>query len=146
MSVAVKRDETGSIVPLLIGFVVVVALLVGVVVDASAAYLRRQGLHALADAAALAATEGLQGEQVYAEGLGERAGIDAAAAQAHVAEHLRATGAHERYPGLHVAVRTRENTVVVHLRARLDLPVPVPGVAGTATVTGSAASQVLVSQ
>lgn len=141
-----RTDETGSVVPLLIGFVVVVALLVGVVVDASAAYLRRQGLHALADAAALAATEGLQGEQVYTQGLGEHIGIDAGAAQAYVAEHLRATGAHERYPGLHVVVRTQERTVVVRLRAPLDLPVPVPGVADTATITGSAASQVLVSQ
>lgn len=142
---AVRRDETGSIVPLLIGFVVVVALLVGVVVDASAAYLRRQGLNALADAAALAATEGLQGEQVYTHGLGEQAAIDAAAAQAYVVEHLRTSGARERFPGLRVEVRTHERTVLVHLRAPLDLPLPVPGVAGTATITGSAAAQVLVS-
>lgn len=141
----VRRDETGSIVPLLIGFVVVVALLVGVVVDASAAYLRRQGLNALADAAALAATEGLQGEQVYTHGLGEQAGIDAVAAQAYVVGHLRTTGAHERFPGLRVEVRTQERTVLVHLRAPLDLPLPVPGVTGTATITGSAAAQVLVS-
>ena len=46
------RDERGSMTPLIIGFTVVVALVVAVVVDASAAYLRRQGLNATADAAA----------------------------------------------------------------------------------------------
>lgn len=139
-----RRDETGSVVPLLVGFAAVVALLVGVVVDASAAFLRRQGLNAVADAAALAATEGLQGEAVYTTGLGERAGIDAAAASAHVAEHLRSSGATERFPGLRFTVQTRDRTVVVRLRAPLELPLPVPGVAGTATITGTAASQVLV--
>ena len=71
-----RRDAEGSVTPLVIGFAVVVALLVGVVVDASAAYLRRQGLNSAADAAALAATDGIQGEQVYTHGLGERAQID----------------------------------------------------------------------
>ena len=39
-----QRSERGSVTPLIIGFAVVVAMLVAVVVDASAAYLRRQGL------------------------------------------------------------------------------------------------------
>ena len=73
-----SRDENGSVAPLIIGFAVVVAMLVAVVVDASAAYLRRQGLNSAADAAALAATDGIQGEQVYTHGLGKRAEIDPA--------------------------------------------------------------------
>ncbi len=71
-----ERGERGSVTPLIIGFAVVVALLVAVVVDASAAYLRRQGLNSAADSAALAATDGIQGEEVYTHGLGKRADID----------------------------------------------------------------------
>lgn len=139
-----RRDETGSVVPLLVGFAAILALLVGVVVDASAAYLRRQGLHAVAEAAALSATEGLQGEAVYTGGLGPRGTIDVAAAASYVAAYLRDSGAQARYPGLRYAVDTRDDTVLVRLQAPLQLPIPVPGVTGTATVTGTAAAQVLV--
>lgn len=140
------RDEAGSITPLVVGFAAIILLLVGVVVDASAAYLRRQGLDALSDAAALAATEGVQGEAVYTGGLGEHAAIDAEAARAYVAAHLRSTGSYRRYPGLRFQVATRDRTVVVRLEAPLRLPFRVPGVLGETTITGTAASQVVVSQ
>jgi Putative Flp pilus-assembly TadE/G-like len=139
------RDERGSITPLIVGFALVVAVLVAVVVDASAAYLRRQGLDSVADAAALAATDGLQGDAVYTQGLGERAEIDAAAARRYVAEYLTGSGAAGRYPGLTWTVSTSATSVVVRLAAPLDLPLRVPGVAQTATVTGTAAAVVVVS-
>lgn len=140
-----QYDERGSITPLVVGFAAIVLLLVAVVVDASAAYLRRQGLNALSDAAALAATEGMQGESVYTGGLGEQAGIDPEAARGYVADHLRASGSYRRYPGLRFQVVTRDRTVVVRLEAPLRLPFRVPGVVGETTVTGTAASQVLIS-
>lgn len=139
------RDEHGSITPLIIGFALMVGLLVAVVVDASAAYLRRQGLNSLADAAALAATDGLQGDRVYTHGLDERAEIDAATARRYVEDYLRASGAPARYPGLTWAVSTTATTVLVRVAAPLDLPLHVPGVAETATVTGDAAAVVVVS-
>lgn len=141
-----SRDERGSVAPLIIGLAAVVVLLVAVVVDASAAYLRRQGLAALSDAAALAATEGLQGEQVYAGGLGEKAAIDPATAKRYVAQHLREAGALRRYPGLRFQVITRNRTVVVRLRAPLRLPLPVPGVVEQPTIAAAAASEVVVSR
>lgn len=137
--------ERGSITPLIIGFALVVGLLVAVVVDASAAYLRRQGLNSLADAAALAATDGLQGDRVYTEGLDDRAEIDAAAARRYVEQYLRDTGAPARYPGLTWVVSTSATTVVVRVAAPLDLPLRVPGVGESATVTGDAAAVVVVS-
>ncbi len=140
-----RRDEAGSVTPLIIGFAVLVALLVAVVVDASAAYLRRQGLNSAADAAALAATDGIQGEQVYTHGLGERARIDPAAARRFVADYVATSGLRRRFPGLRYAVRTTENTVVVRVAAPLDLPLRVPGVGTDVPVTGSAASVVVVS-
>ena len=139
-------DQRGSITPLIVGFALVVAVLVGVVVDASAAYLRRQGLDSLADAAALAATDGLQGDSVYTRGLDERAEIDPAAARRYVEDYLRATGALGRFPGLAWQVTTTETTVVVHLATPLDLPLHVPGMGESATVTGTAAAVVVVGE
>lgn len=139
------KDERGSIAPLIIGFALILATLVGVVVDASAAYLRRSGMSSLADAAALSATDGLQGDQVYTQGLGKKAVIDPATAQRYVEDYLARSGARSRYPGLDVRVVTRDNVVVVRLRAPLHLPLRVPGVVGDAVVSGDAASEVLVS-
>ncbi len=99
-----RRSERGSVTPLIIGFAVVVAMLVAVVVDASAAYLRRQGLNSAADAAALAATDGIQGEEVYTHGLGERAEIDPAAARRYVADYFASSGIRRRFPGLDYSV------------------------------------------
>jgi hypothetical protein len=48
---------------MIVGFFVVVALMCVVVIDASAAYLRRQQLGSLADGAALAAADGAQGSR-----------------------------------------------------------------------------------
>ena len=140
-----SRDERGSMTPLIIGFTVVVALVVAVVVDASAAYLRRQGLNSAADAAALAATDGLQGEQVYTEGLGRRAEIDPVAARRYVAIYLAASGAARRFPGLSHSVRTTGDTVVVQLVAPTDLPLRVGEVGTHVRITGEAASVVVVS-
>jgi uncharacterized membrane protein len=139
------RDERGSITPLIIGFALVVALLVAVVVDASAAYLRRQGLNSVADAAALAATDGLQGERVYTHGLDDLAEIDADAAGRYVDDYLRSSGVLSRFPGLTWSVSTSATTVVVRVAAPLDLPLHVPGVADDAVVRGSAAAVVVVS-
>jgi Flp pilus assembly protein TadG len=139
------RSERGSIIPLVVGFAFLVAVLVAVVVDASAAYLRRQGLDSVADAAALAATDGLQGDRVYTHGLDDLAEIDAETARRYVEDYLRASGVLARYPGLGWTVSTSATTVVVHVAAPLDLPLRVPGVGGSAVVTGSAASVVVVS-
>jgi len=139
------RDERGSVTPLIIGFAVVVAMLVAVVVDASAAYLRRQGLNSAADAAALAATDGIQGEEVYTHGLGKRADIDPVAARRYVAEYFASSGVSRRYPGLDYTVETTADTVVVRVVAPMDLPLRVPGVGTNVGVTGTAASVVVVS-
>jgi Flp pilus assembly protein TadG len=139
------RPERGSVAPLIIGLAAVLVLLVAVVVDASAAFLRRQQLDSIADAAALAATDGVQGEAVYTHGLGERARIDPAAARRFVGEYVAASGALERFPGLAFEVHTSADTVVVRLRAPLRLPLRVGDVGPTTTVTGTAASVVVVS-
>ena len=139
-----RHDERGQTSLLIIGFFLVALLLVVVVVDASAAYLRRQELDALADGAALAAADGIQGAQVYEQGLGERAAIDPELARALVADHLDRLGARSDHPGLEPVVEVRDDTVLVELRAPLELPLVPPGWTDGAEVTGRASAFVAV--
>ncbi len=139
------RGEAGQTAVLIVGFFVVALLMVGVAVDASAAYLRRQGLDNLADGAALAAADGIQGRQVYESGLGERAEIDPEVAREHVAAYLRATRARAAYPGLRFRVDATAERVVVRVTAPLELPIRLPGLGGRTSISATGASYVLVS-
>ena len=71
-----NRREEGTITVMVVGFVVVVALLAVVVVNASAAFLQRQELDNVADGAALAASDALSETSVYEEGLDKNAPLD----------------------------------------------------------------------
>lgn len=140
-----ERSDKGQVALLVVGFAVVVLLLLAVVIDASVAYLRRQAIEALADGAALAAADGVQGDQVYTQGLGTYAEIDPVVAQRHVAEYLAATEATSQFPGLRWSVSPSGDSVTVHLSAPLDLPISPPGWADSAYVDGIASAVVPVS-
>ena len=140
------RDGRGQTSLLIVGFAVVLMMMVAVVVDASAAYLRRQQLSSLADGAALAAADGVQGEQVYEHGLGERALIDPLAAEAYVRDYLDSLRVAARFPGLRYAVSTTADSVVVRISAPLDLPFTPPGWERRPVITGTAASYVVVTE
>jgi hypothetical protein len=129
---------------MIVGFFVVVALMCVVVIDASAAYLRRQQLGSLADGAALAAADGAQGQELYEGGLGEFAEVDPAAAQEHVERYLAAVGAAERHPGLMASVHTDGTRVTVTLQAPLRLPISPPGWDDSTVVAGTASAVVPV--
>jgi hypothetical protein len=139
-----RTPETGQTSLLIVGFFLVAILLVVVVVDASAAYLRRQQLDAVADGAVLAAADGIRTEAVYTEGLGERAGLDPVQARRHVAAYLQQIGARRSYPGLTYRVSVTEESVEVRVSTPLDLPLAPPGWAESAVVTGTAAALVQV--
>lgn len=139
-------DQRGQSGVLSIGFLLVALLLVAVVVDASAAYLRRQGLDNLADGAALAAADGIRERQVYTGRLGEQAALDPALARRLAGEHLRAAGAASTYPGVRWQVAAGPERVVVRVQAPLDLPIAVPGVDQSTLVSATAASVTLVSE
>jgi hypothetical protein len=138
------RRQSGQTALLILGFFLLAVLLVGVVVDASAAYLRRQALNGLADGAALAAADGVQGDQVYTGGLGETAQIDPVAARRYVATYLAQARAHARFDGLVYRVLPAGDSVTVHLSAPLDLPIPPPGWAGAPWIDGTASAAVPV--
>ncbi len=133
-----RRDERGQATVLIVGFFLVLATMVAVVTDASAAYLQRQRLDNLADGAALAAADALSLADVYAEGLGATAQLDPAAASAEVETYLRLAGAD--LPGLRWEVGAEDARVVVRLSAPLELPLGVPGVADAVPVTATAAA------
>ena len=138
------RGEDGQVAVMIVGFFVVVALMCVVVIDASAAYLRRQQLGSLADGAALAAADGAQGLEVYEGGLGELAEVDAAAAQEHVERYLATVGAAQEHPGLVASVHTDGTRVTVTLQAPLRLPISPPGWDDSTLVTGNATAVVPV--
>lgn len=140
-----RRDERGSTIPLIVGLAVVLVMAVVVVVDASAAYLQRQGLDTLADGAALRGAD-LGSVGTYANGIpDDRLGQLETQVDRAVAAYLQASGAYERYPGIQHRshVDEAEATVTVELVAPLALPLTVPGspdepriaATGTAAVT-----------
>lgn len=125
-----ERTDAGQTTIMIVGLAVVLMMVIAVVVDASAAYLQRQGLDNVADGAALAGADaGADGEEIYAGGLDDRLDLFSASARAGVAEYLSSSGARGRYPGLSHRVRIdpADNAVVVEVSANLDLPLTFPG-------------------
>jgi len=142
-----RNDDRGQTSLMIVGFFLVAALMVVVVVDASAAYLRRQELDALADGAALAAADAVREETVYTKGLDdELAQLDPAAARTQVADYLQTVGAHRRYPGLRYVVVAGQDAVEVRVTTPLKLPFAPPGWSSRTDVSGTAVAVVRVDE
>jgi uncharacterized membrane protein len=141
-----RKEDDGQTSLLIVGFFLVAVLLVVVVVDASAAYLRRQELDALADGAALAAADAVREEEVYTGGLDGLAPLDPIAARQHVAGYLGQVGAHREYAGLRYTVTATEDSVQVRVTTPLELPFAPPGWSGRTDVTGTAVAVVRVGE
>ena len=128
-----RRDERGQSAVLIVGLASFLLLAIVVVVDASAAFLQRQGLDTVADGAALAGADaGSRNlDSIYGSGVGSQPRLDQAEAlaRAAVADYLNRTGARSDYPGLSYDVDfdPTDNSVVVQVRAPLDLPLTIPG-------------------
>jgi hypothetical protein len=131
---------------LIIGFASILLMAIVMVIDASAAFLQRQGLDSLADGAALHAAD-LGSAGVYAEGLPEERLLQQPdAVRTAVHDYLRAAGALEDYPGIRaaVAVDAEARSVTVTLQAPLDLPLMVPGWSAAPVVGASSTAAVTV--
>jgi Putative Flp pilus-assembly TadE/G-like len=124
-----RRDERGQSSVLIIGFAGLLAMVIALVVDTSAAYLQRQGLDTLADGAALRGADlGATGEDVYQGGVPEDTlALSPSRARQAVGAYLSSSGAYASYPGLAYTVRVQGDRVEVHLTAPLDLPLSIPG-------------------
>jgi hypothetical protein len=145
-----RDDERGQTTLLIVGFALVLAMAIAMVVDVSAAYLQRQGLDTVADGAALRAADlGATGEEVYGGGVPQgRLDLSADRIRSSVREHLAASGAYAKYPGLtfDIDLDRASSTVTVHLSAPLDLPLTVPGSPGVATIGATGAAVVVAEQ
>jgi Flp pilus assembly protein TadG len=145
-----RRDEAGQITLLIVGFAVVLLMAIAAVIDVTAAYLQRQALITVADGAALAGADaGSANEQsLYGQGIGdaERLEQQRTAARTAVADFLRSTGAYGEHPGLTFGVRVdaTQNSVVVTVRAPLDLPLTVPGSRGRTSISASGSATVVL--
>jgi hypothetical protein len=134
-----ESDERGSVTPLIVGFAIIVLLLVAVVVDASAAFLKRQDLATLAEGAALQGADlGARGTEVYAGGLTDAPlQVTESSARAAVLAYLREVDAYADHPGLRVRVAVTGGRVTVTLTAPTDLPLTVPGGPQRPRISGS---------
>jgi len=102
---ATTGDE-GRITILVLGYFLVVAVLLGVVVGIAGVQVQRQRLFALADAAALDAADALAVEAYYGTGLEPGATalpLTDESVRASVDAHLAGVGAASRFDGLAVA-------------------------------------------
>lgn len=118
------RGEDGQVLLLVIGFVVIVALLVTVVANASTAFLARRSLSAWADGAATAAAQSVDEGAVYGGRVGQALPLSAARARAAVAGYAVRNGLPGRFEGFEVAaveVDPGAGTVRVALATSVDL-------------------------
>ncbi len=144
-SVRPARNERGTATLLIIGLAMVLAMMAGVVTDASAAYLQRQGLDTLADGAALTAADAAaSGAETYGAGLGADLHLDVATARAAALAYLHQVGAYTTYPGLtaDVSVDPTTDRVVVVVHAPVRLPLHVPGSPARAAIGATSSASV----
>lgn len=139
------RDDQGQVTLLIIGFASILLMAIVMVIDASAAYLQRQGLDNLADGAALYGAD-LGSAGVYEQGLALRLTQQEAAVEAAVRAYLTKAGAAGKYPGIDVGVRVDpiNRSVTVRLEAPLHLPLTIPGSPSNPRVAASSTAAVTV--
>lgn len=117
------RDDAGTILVLLLGFVAVLLLMVGVVVNVSAVILAKRGVASAADGAAVSAAQSLDLQALYAGGLSDgRVPLDAGEAAGRVAAY--AADAQGGQPGLQLRLARIDagTTVVVQGVRSVELP------------------------
>ncbi len=123
MTRRVRRDDRGSVLPLIIGAVVVMTMLVTVVTDASVLWLARRSVQAAVDGAALAGAQAVDLPTLYAEGADGDLALDPRAARAAVRTYVRALPSTQLPSGFRVAsVSATPTTVSVRGQATVRLP------------------------
>ena len=143
-----RDDDDGQLLPLILVYTLIAAVLVGIVVDTSRAFLHRRSLAAAADAAASTGANALDIEEFYARaGKGERLPLSTADVQTAVQTYVADAGLAGRFQHLTAAASTDGQTVTVTLTARVTLPFDVLSLApggAPVEVTASARSPYLL--
>ena len=110
------RDDRGSVLPLVIGVVVIVVALVTVVTDVSVLWLQRRSLQATVDGAALAGAQAVDLPTVYAGGANGDLRLNPSAARAAVRSYAAAIPSARRLAAFRIA-RVTVTTATVTARA-----------------------------
>ena len=124
---AARRDESGSLTVLVIGYVFIAAVLVVIGVDVSKVFLARRALSSVADAAALAAAQAADRTAIYAgdAGCGSALPIDPAGAE-HEADASLADDVTDLRQTFHdvapADISVIAGTVTVHLSGDVRVP------------------------
>ncbi|RYJ06622.1 MAG: hypothetical protein EON52_05400 [Actinomycetales bacterium] len=126
-----RRGEDGQVTVLTLGFLLVLVLLAAVVVNASDAYLERQTLSNLADGAALAAADGLDEADFYAD---QEVRLDPEEARHLVGLHLAGKGVRVAW------VDVDDDRVSLRLERPLDLAITPPGWTKRPTIVAEASA------
>ena len=117
------RDETGTILVLVLGFFAVLLLMVAVVVNVSAVVLAKRGVASAADGAAVSAAQSLDLQAFYARGLSSGF-LPLEQGQASAAVATYEAQARSAQPGLELVVDVSADgtTAVVRGRRSVELP------------------------
>lgn len=119
-----RRDESGQLTPLVIGFVVIVLLVVTVTANASKAFLYRRSLASWADGAAIVAAQSVSEQAIYAGAVGEHLPLAESAARAAVVDYVARNELGGRFDDLtvvRVVVDPGTDAVTVGFAARVPL-------------------------
>jgi hypothetical protein len=116
-----STDDRGSVLLLTVGFLVVIVMAIGVVVDASSVFLQRRSLAALADGAALAGAQSIDEVAYYRRGAQAALRPSVSQVRADVRDYLRSSGAERE--GVRVErIAVERGVVLVSLRRTARAP------------------------
>lgn len=122
---ALPADDRGSIVPLILGFAVLLLLLITVIAGASRLFLVERALSAAADGAASAAAESLDESAYYARrGVGGPVRLSESHVTSTVQQYVDEAGLRSRFDSLTISpeLSVDGTTVTVTARAYVRLP------------------------
>ena len=105
------RDDSGTILVLLLGFTAVLLLMVAVVVNVSSVILAKRGVASAADGAAIAAAQELDLGVLYRDGLGTRIPLDPGLVSSRVESYEAQARASQ--PGLDLQGQVQDGTTAV---------------------------------
>ena len=131
------RDD-GQITLMIIGFVMIIVLAVGVVANASKAFVYRRSLASWADGAAIAAAQSVAEDVVYAGETVEVLPISAADARRVVDEYVTRNGLADRFDDLSVAVGVDPPAATVTVEFGVRVPLVLSGDAAGIPVSAAA--------
>lgn len=135
------RRDSGQLTILIIGCALIAIVAVGVVVNASSAFLQRRSLASWADGAVLAAAQSVDHRSVYGQGVNETLPLSTESARAAVSAYAVRNGLTERFDDFrvtHVGIDPRTGRVTVRLAA--TMPLVLIGEAASTPITADASA------